>query len=479
MSKKETSNFMDFSVLNKYNQEISAIDMGQSQRFNVNRQQIKQALDGNDVVQLRKFSQYFYQTSGAYKQLVDYLGTLLTFDHVLVPRLDEEQYESTGFKRAYKNVKKYLAKSTIKQDSSDMVRKMVRDGCYFGYERELNGTYSFQHLPAGFCRSRFKIMGVYAVEFDYSYFRQFAGKEIQEVIEAFPAEMQAGYQEYLNNAQENRWQLLNPTYARAHMLEQAAPPLSAVFLDLLDYEAAKDKAKIKESLDIYKLIVQKINLDDEGKLTFQLPEIKQFHENLRKAVKNSNIDVVTTPFSVEGLDIQDKFQNNKDNVERAKDTIYSTAGTSAILFNAGAQANSRAIEESIKTDESILLPLLHQFEKWYKNRLAAIAPRFEFELHFPPITQRNRKNMFEMYSQAASYGYPTKLLALASMGLAQDNAEYLLRYENDYLGLAEKMIPTQSAHTSSGSDKGGAPTKDTDELSEEGVKTRDKGGSSQ
>lgn len=471
--KKEIRNFSQISGGD--GMARSALNSESMKRFNVTEREIKNAIDSKNVSRLREISQYFYHASGTYRRLVDYYGTLLTFDHLLYPMVKEEDLSQNSFLKALEEKKNYIQKSNIKETSSEITKIVVRDGAYFGYERELNEAFSFQTLPSNYCRSRFKILGVYAVEFNYEYFRNFTGTDLEEILDAFPEEMQMGYVKYLQDPQNERWQILNPEFARVHMLTDEIPMLSSLFPDLIEYEDVKALEKIKNELDIYKVIVQKIPMTKDGELTFDLEELKQFHKNLRKAVTNSHIDVVTTPCDVEAVDLKDKVETMKDNTERARNTVYSTSGTSSILFSSGAKGSSIGLEESIRVDENLVLPLLHQFERWYDQKFSHKNKKYKFKLYFLPVTSRNREKMVAMYMNAASSGYPTKLLTISAMGIDQDSGQFLLDYENVFLKLNEKMVPTKSSHTASASNEtNGRPESDESELSDEGLRQRDK-----
>lgn len=462
----------DFSSIMEGVNQIAALDRQSLQRFTVTKDQLKKALDSKDVPNLRKYSLYFYHTSGVYRRLVDYYANLLTFDHILLPTDKEEVYSDGAFLKAYERQTKYIDNSQIKADSNEIVRNIIRDGAYFGYERDLNGNFTFQHLPAEFCRSRFKIAGVATVEFDYSFFNQFRGDDLEEILEAFPEEMQQGFLEYLKDRTNNRWGLLNPDFARAHMLGDEVPIFASVLEDVIDYSESKRIQKIKDELNIYKIVVQKIPLDDDGNLTFEMPELKQFHQNLRKMVSNSNVDVVTTPCDVDLVDLQDTSQQGRDSVETAKESVYSNAGTASLLFGASKGSGSIGLRESQRVDEMLVLTILSQFEAWYKNRLSKIPGKYNFVLLFPPITYSNREEMVDMYTNAATFGFGTKLLALAAMGISQTESNALLAFENNFLELNEKMIPTKSAHTQPGNEDT-KPEKDDKDLSDEGASTRD------
>lgn len=463
---------LDFTLL--ADSRLAALDLTLSQmsRFSVSKEQIKNALESKDATALRQYSQYFFFNSGEYRRLVEYFGAILTCDHLVIP-YNTGNVTETAFIKSFDKILTYTEKSHVKDTCSEIALIIVRDGAFFGYERESDDTIAMQQLPTAYCRTRFKINGVYAVEFDFSYFDQFRKEDKEEMLGAFDDVFLDGYIKYLGDRINERWQMLDPQFARCHMLTDNIPILSPVFLDLIELEDYKTIDKTKSKLDIYKIIAQKIPVDKEGEITLEMPEITALHNNLRKMVKNSAVDVITTPCDLEAVDLQDKSQTLKDDIGKATNVIYSTAGTPMILFNSGAKTGSVGLDLSVKVDEAILFKLLNQYERWYNNKFENISksPKTEFKMMFPPITIFNRKEMLDLYKEGSSLGYPTKLLTMTILGITQKQFEGLLYYENDILKLHEKMIPTQSAFNPI-ADEGGRPESDNP-LSEEGEKTRD------
>ena len=77
--------------------------------------------------------------------------------------------------------------------------------------------------------------------------------------------------------------------------------------------------------------------------------------------------------------------------------------------------------------------------------------KFFLEVSIMPITHYNRKEMFDLYLKGAQYGY-SKIMAGVASGIKQSNLLSLITLENEYLNLAETMIPLQYSHTTSGKD---------------------------
>ena len=328
-------------------------------------------------------------------------------------------------------------------------------------------------LPIEFCRTRFKINGVYQVEFDVSYFDSFTKKEDKEdAFSGFPPEFEKAYKAYERD-RTLAWFALDPAFARAHMLEDSTPLFSAIFLDLLGLDEYKHIDKEKLKLSLYTLLVQKIPLNKDNELALYMEEIVDLHTNARGMIKNDGIDVLTTPCDIEAVTIEGPGASKmeRDNIERATNMVYTSAGTPVALFNAGQNSGSIGLSLSVKVDESMMFPLLKQFERWYQNKFIELSPGLEFGIMFPPITIFNQSEKITEYREAASYGFPTKLLALTALGVRQYDASFLLEYENNLMDLPNRMIPLSSSYTMSGKD--GAPKSD-EPLTEEGDSTRDK-----
>ena len=466
---------MDFAKLSNSTPLLLIKDSVTSQsRYAIRPDRVRQALETKNAVELRKISQYFYYLSGEYRRLVNYAAQLLTFDYLVIPRVEPTVMGTRNFQKNFKTILNYVQNAGIEETSYQIALAVVRDGIFFGYETELgNGQITMLSLPTDFCRTRYKINGIYQVEFDNKYFDNYRTQtELEEALEGFPPEFRINYKQYKTKGEDFRWSPLDPQYARAHMLDDGIPMFCAVFNDLLELDEYKAIDKTKMQLSVYTLLVQKIPLNKDGELGLYMEEIADLHNNARKLIKNSAIDVLTTPCEMEAVTL-DSGANSKverDNIQTATNMFYTSAGTPIALFNAGPNTGSIGLNLSVKVDESLMFPLLTQFERWYHNKFLELSPSMEFGIMFPPITIFNRTEKVKEYQNAATYGFPTRLLAMTAMGIRQYDSSYLLEYENMLLNLPDKMIPLASSHTLSS--RAGRPLSE-DPLTPEGEATRD------
>lgn len=443
--------------------------------YSVTKNDLQRALESSDLRSLRSYSQYFYLVSGEYRRLVEYYGKLFLQDFIIIPRVSEKEIFNPKFEKAHAKVNSYLKNSSVAETNMDISTIVVRDGSFFGYEREVGGTITMQQLPSEYCRSRYKYKGVYLIEFDMSYFNTFrTDLEKKEAFDSYPPEFKTLYNAYQRDTTINRWGLLDPSKTRAHMMWEGVPLLAPILLDIIELSYYKNLEKVKSNLDLYKLLVQKIPVDKEGNITLMLPEIESLHDNFRQMITNVNIDVLTTPADVELIDLVDSSDKVNSDAQKAKNFVYDAAGTSSVLFNSGVGTGSIGLDASIKTDMSLMSPLLRQFEKWYELKLETISGKFDFGFFILPTTYLNLKEMHALYKEGAANGFPTKLMEASCMGLKTYDIDGMLNYENLFLNLPERMIPMSSTYTGGGeeSSEGGRP-KSEEPLSDEGEKTRD------
>lgn len=445
-----------------------------SARYNLSADSIRRALVNKDPMSLRKLSEQFYRLSGEYRRLVDYAAGILTFDHLIIPR-PELKTKEKAIEKGFETILTYAKNAAIEETGNMIAFAVVKYGVFFGYEMELgNNQISMLPLPHDHCRTRYKVNGVYQVEFDLKYFEGFTrAEDLDAILAGYPAEFEKAYNAYLKDS-SLQWIALDPQFARAHMLEEPIPLFSSVFADLLELDEYKNMEKTKQKLSLYTLLVQRIPLNKDNELALYMEEIVDLHTNARGMIKNDAIDVLTTPCEIEAvtLDSGNNSRVERDNIEKATNMVYTSAGTPIALFNAGTSTGSIGLSLSVRVDESLMFPLLKQFERWYQNKFIELSPSVEFGIMFPPITIFNREEKVKEYRESATYGFPTKLLALAAMGVRQYDASFLLDYENNIMDLPNRMVPLSSSHTSSNKEPG-APESEKP-LTEEGDKTREK-----
>jgi hypothetical protein len=121
--------------------------------------------------------------------------------------------------------------------------------------------------------------------------------------------------------------------------------------EILDLDAAQDLDRRKQMQKLLKIFIQKLPLDKNGDLIFDIDEAKDLHNNavqmLRRAV---GIDVVTTFADVHMESTQDSnTATTQDDLSKVERTLFNSLGIAQNLFNTDGNI---ALEKSILTDEA-------------------------------------------------------------------------------------------------------------------------------
>lgn len=446
-------------------------------RMKYTKEQIFKLLESGDEVKLREASQYFFGISGEYRRLVWLHSNILTFDYYVVPKIkDPENVPKEKLTREFRKILDYTDNSYVQETNRFISLIVVLDGVFYGYERQMGDNITLQQLPPNYCRSKYKIDGNHAIEFNLRFFDMYRDNDLKiEVFKLFPDEFFNLYIDYKNGRTKDEWVQLNSEFTRCHKLtDNPTPLLSTVFPELIGLKEYKELDKTQAQMELYKLIVQKLPIDkDSGVPIIPLEEGRELHKNAKKMITQEGIDVLTTPLDVQSINLKDSGQSLKNNIERASTNIYNSSGNSKILFNGGTDGGSIGLDKSIKVDEAVMSPLLDQHKRWYDTKFKKItkAKNMSFSMEMPLITIFNRKEMVEMYTKLATSGY-SKILPIIASGIKQTTFLDMLAYENEYLGLQDIMIPLKTSHTL-GNDDTGHPQVDEGELSDKGRVTRE------
>ena len=450
------------------------------------RQDIINLIDSKNIKGLRQVSRYFWLHSGLYKRLILHQANMLMFPYLVVPaKQTYRRMKDAKFTTYFDKSLNFVDDLFIKDTFSKISELVFMNGAFYGYFRELGDTKAIQELPIDFCRTRAKVDGLYQVQFDIRYFNTFRNvEERQLMIDQYPSEFLEYYVEYLNNGRagmgltEPWFYDLSPEFAMCYQYDDFGIPFFVgIFEDLVELEEYKVLKKVKTKMDLKKLIVQKLPMNDEtGDVLLELPDAQALHANLVKMLQgNDYVDGISSPCAIEALNLQDNStKSQEDTLLLAEKTLFNDAGFSQSILNA---TGNLSLKISVQNDESISFRLLDFYTRWINNKLSYLVAtnNYNFEIFMPPVTSYNKDEMVTMYTTQATYGYG-KLLPPVVAGTKQSTVINMIYFE-DYLGLDTLLKPLMSSHTTSGSDnKGGKPKSDETDLSEAGSSTSNNGG---
>lgn len=446
----------------------------------------------------RNLSRYYFETSGIYERLCKYLAFLYRYDYYVVPFSVKDDYSSKASNKmlaGFAKLLNYLDDSNVKQLLSNIALSVIIDGAYYGCFVDLGDEFTVQQLPASYCRSRYSSGNQKSVELNMQFFDKcFSDVQYRlKVLSIFPKDIQKGYVLYKegklpkdNPRDEAGWFLLDPAYSFKFDLNNSdCPTLVNVIPSIIDLDLAQEIDRKKAMQQLLKIVIQKLPLDKNNELVFDMEEMRDFHNNAVAMLKRAvGIDVLTTVADVEVADMKDKNSTTStDELAKVERTVFNNTGIAQNLFNTD---GNLSLEKSILNDEASMRDLLYQFRN-FLNKIAkrfSLKNQFYYKVEILETTIYNYKELAKTYKEQTQIGY-NKMLPQIALGHSQASILASLRFENDVLNLSELMRPPamsstmsgnsgKSSSSSSGSDtEGGRPEKPDDQKSDKTIQNKE------
>ena len=424
---------------------------------------VLQAMARKDYGTLRRISNYFYEISGLYQNLCTYFARLYRYDWYVTPYVMDDSAKDEKVLADFAKALDFLDESYIKKLCGDVALKVIINGCYYGYCVETSRGFTFQELPIEYCRSRFKVGNRPAVEFDPRFFDD-AFPDVEQrmrVLKMYPREFADAYVKYKKNKLNARindgmrgWYVLDPDCAfKINLNETDYPYLVNVIPKIFELDEAQDLDRRKMMQQLLKVIIQKLPLDKNGDLIFDVDEARDIHNNTVQMLKRAvGVDVMTTFADVDVADLADKNTTTaRDELEKVERAVYNEAGVSQNLFNSN---SNLALEKASAVDEASIRDLVFQFSELFSRILRNKFPgNKKWCLHFMMLetTIYNFKELSKMYKEHTQLGF-SKMLPQIALGHSQSSIIATAHFENEVLKLQEIMIPPLMSSTLNGKD---------------------------
>ena len=163
-----------------------------------NKALVLKALAEQDVNLLREISNYFYRTSGIYQRACNYFATMYRYDWYIVPECYDTDANAEKVITEFSRILTYLDNSYIKKVCGEIALEVIKSGAYYGYVTESTSGIVLQQLPAAYCRARYYVGNLPAVEFNMRFFDdKFPDERYRmKVLKMFPPEFAKGYMLY-------------------------------------------------------------------------------------------------------------------------------------------------------------------------------------------------------------------------------------------------------------------------------------------
>lgn len=486
--------------------EDAALDLGEysrlktmSQRAQLCKGDVLRALADKDYNALRAISNLFYDINGVYQRACDYVAFLYRYDWYIASQVLDESVKPEKVLKDYAKILNFFDNSYIKKLCGDIALKVIKNGCYYGYIIPSTNHVILQELPVKYCRTKYVVDNMPVVEFDMRFFDTFrdVGTRVK-MLKLFPDEFSKGYQLYRQNKLAvdevagvqitGSWYMLEPGACIKFNINNSDIPMFISSIPaIMDLDAAQELDRKKQMQKLLKIIVQKLPLDRQGDLIFDVDEARDIHNNAVQMLQRAvGVDVLTTFTDVDSIDMSDKnTTTSQDDLSKVERSVFNSLGISQNLFNT---EGNIALEKSILNDESALRDLILQFNIFFNYILKKQGPsskRYGFKFYMLETTQHNYQALSKLYKEGAQMGC-SKMLSQIALGHSQSFILNSAYFENKILNLSEIMIPPLMSSTMGSEDilalknsssqkknqdnkEAGRPEKDNDQKSDKTI----------
>lgn len=437
------------------------INLGAYRKINprMTKENIQRAIAQYDVEFMREASDFYFKISGIYSRLCKHLANFYRYDWFITPFTPSNKITPDKIVEGFNKSNQYLDAFGCKEYFGDVALKVMRQGCYYGYIIRDSDTAQIQELLPKYCRSRYSVKGRPAVEFNMKFFNDFYKNEDQRIriLKMFPRDFQKGYAAFVNGqlppefpGDTAGWYLLDPDCAiKFNINGEDYPPFVSVIPHIIDLDAAQELDRKKMAQKLLKIIIQKMPLDKNGDLIFDVDEAQELHNNAVKMLgKAIGIDVLTTFADVEVADMADRnAAASIDELEKVERTVYNESGTAQNLFNTDGNI---ALEKSILDDEANMYNLLLQFESFLNYLIKPFnknPKKLYYQVQILPTTIYNYKDMSKLYREQGAAG-GSKVLASVALGQSYSSVLATARFENEVLDISNLFQSKQQKEES-------------------------------
>lgn len=445
----------------------------------------------SNINTLRDISAFLVRNSMIYKKIIAYIAQMPLYLYNILYRTDVAQGTTDdNFLSNYQQVLTRLQEFNMQKEFQTVVSTALRDGVYYGFVYDYEGDGFFLYaLDPQYCKiSSIDNYGNYIFAFDAQFFSQ---GDNAEFVEGIDGDMSGvwdqvfidGYRAYQQDTVNNRWFDLPPEKTLCLLADEDAlvplPYFLPIFTSLLDLLDLEQILASKTELQNYVLLLSKIplipNTNEVDDFAVSLDVVRAMQDAINEVVP----DLVGTAFTPCELEVihfdQANSTDDTDALSKSMNNLFSNLGFSELVVSSGSSTNSVGLKFSIQNDEAFALKYVDRLQIWVNSYIRRnYSEDFIFKFH--RFTYFSQPDYINQMKEAATLGLPVAMDYATALGRSPYEI-MCATYMEHSLGIKGKNSlwePLQSSYTQSTTNSSsGAPEKDPEDLTDEGIATRD------
>lgn len=435
----------------------------------------------NSQTNLRNLARFLYTLSFPLRRIINYFACLPDFsmykinlDFSLIEDNDEE-----SLLQDYEDACRFVRKMNLEINMLKLLIIAWREGIvYFQPYQDDDGTMLLMPLDSQYCKiGSIGYNNLLHVAFDFSFFN---GANAF-YLDIWDPEFKKKYNAYQRD-NTLRWQELET--ARAFKidisdLDLIVPTFASLFEGLIDLIDLQSLIAVKDSLDIYKLLVMKIpllNTKNPDDLALDLALAQKFY-NKALGILPEEIGLILSPgMDIDSVSFDKNATSDTNAIADSYQNLMEQTGISQI-FDSSRLTGASSVKMSMLSDALMATKgIMQQVTAFVNERIQMEYPNSVAYLKFIDTTTYTKDDRINQVEKAANAGLSVKLEYMTLLGY--DPLEAIsMDWLETKLGLSTTRFvhPLVSSHTQSGgADTDGAPNKDDGDLTDEGAETKDK-----
>ena len=430
---------------------------------------------------LRNLAKFLYTLSFPLRRIINYFASLPDFsaykvnlDFSLVEENDEE-----ALLQDYEDACRFIRKMNLEMNMFKLLIIAWREGIvYFQPYQDDDGTMLLMPLDSQYCKiSSVGYNNLLHVAYDFSFFNG----QNAFYLDVWDPEYKKKFNAYSKDS-SLRWQELDT--ARAFKIDLSdidlvLSPFASLFEALIDLVDLQALMNVKDSLDIYKLLVMTIPMLDSKSpddLALSLTTAMKFYQKALDVLPEEVGLILSPGMKVDSVSFDKSATSDTNAIADSYQNVVEQTGISQI-FDSSRLTGASSVKMSMLADALMATKgILQQVAAFVNERIQMEYPNSVAYIKFIEVTTYTKEDRINKVKDAAALGLPVKMEYLSLLGY--DPIESI---SNDWLetklGLAvdKFMHPLVSSYTqSSMSDTGGAPTKEDGDLTDDGEASRTK-----
>ena len=430
---------------------------------------------------LRNLSKFLYTLSFPLRRIINYFASLPDFSAYKVNldfSLVEDNNEETLLKD-YEDACKFVRRMNLEINMFKLLVIAWREGIvYFQPYQDKDGTMLLMPLDSQYCKvGSIGYNNLLHVAFDFSFFNG----QNSFYLDVWDPEYKKKYNSYQNDS-TLRWQELDT--ARAFKIDLSdidliISPFASLFEALIDLVDLQALMNVKDSLDIYKLLVMKIpmlNSKSPDDLALNLTTAMKFYKKALETLPEEIGLILSPGMDVDSVSFDKNATTDTNAISDSYQNVMEQTGVSQI-FSSDRLTGASSVKLSMLADALMASKgILPQVAAFINERIKMEYPNTSAYISFIDVTTYTKDERIKTIKDAAALGLPVKQEYMTLLGynpLESISSDWI----ETKLGLAVDRFthPLVSSYTQSGaSDTGGAPEKDDSDLTDSGLETKEK-----